>query len=69
MPRPRFILIDGKRYEWKAIVMAYREQAKAAARPEQLALFDDLKVDCRPPVERTAAERYMEPTLFTNLKL
>jgi hypothetical protein len=69
MPRPRFIEIDGKRYEWKAILSAYREQAKAATRPEQPALFDDLKIDHRPPGERTAAERYNEPSLFANLKL
>jgi hypothetical protein len=68
MARPRFVEIEGKRYEWKAVVAAYREQAKAAARPEQPLLFDDLKTDHRPPGERTAAERYQEPNLF-GLKL
>jgi hypothetical protein len=68
MARLRFVEIDGRRYSWKDVVAAYREQAKAAARPEQPALFDDLKVDHRPPGERTAAERYNEPNLFASLK-
>ena len=51
--------------EWER---RYREQAQAAARPEQPALFE-LRVDCRPPGERTAAERYLEPSLFAGLKL
>jgi hypothetical protein len=34
-----------------------------AAQPRQLALFE-LKDDCRPATERTAAGRYAEPTFF-----
>jgi hypothetical protein len=43
-----------------------REQVKSAARPEQPLLFCDLKTDHRPPDERIAAERYQEPSLFSN---
>jgi hypothetical protein len=69
MPRPRTITIDGKRYEWKAIVAAYREQAKAAAQPDQPVLFADLHDDHKPPGERTAADRYAQPNLFGSPKL
>jgi hypothetical protein len=34
-----------------------------AAQARQLALFD-MKADCRPAAERTAAGRYAEPTFF-----
>jgi hypothetical protein len=39
-------------------------EAWRTAQPKQLALFE-LKNDRRPEAERTAAERYLEPTLFT----
>lgn len=65
MPRPRYIELDGKRYPWKSVVAAYNEQAKAAAVPEQPALFGDLHEDIGPPGERTAAERCREPNLFS----
>jgi len=68
MPAPRFIVIDGKPYLWRDIVNLRREQVKAAAQPEQPALFELLE-DHRPAGERTAAERYREPSLFANLKL
>jgi len=38
-------------------------EARQAAQPRQLALFE-LKDDCRPATERTAAGRYAEPTFF-----
>jgi uncharacterized protein (DUF1810 family) len=41
-----------------------REQLAAAARVEQPVLFA-LKEDCRPILERTAAGRYSEPSLFS----
>jgi hypothetical protein len=42
-----------------------RQQLEAwkIAQPSQPALFE-LKTDCRPEAERTAAGRYREPTLF-----
>jgi hypothetical protein len=37
-----------------------------AAQGNQLALFATLHDDRRPPVERTASGRYLEPSLFAN---
>ena len=64
MPAPKFIDIDGKRFVWRELLQRRREQLAAAARVEQPALFE-LKQDCRPPSERTAAGRYSEPSLFS----
>lgn len=59
---PRYITIEGRQYLWREIVNLRREQVRAAAKPAQPLLFDDLKTDHRPPGERTAAERYNEPS-------
>jgi hypothetical protein len=64
---PRYIEIEGKKYLWREIVNLRREQIKAAARPEQPTLFE-LREDHRPPGERTAAERYEAPSLFSILE-
>ena len=61
---PRFIEIDGKRYLWRDLVKLRREQREAARRVEQPPLFE-LRDDCRPATERTAAGRYREPSFFT----
>jgi len=63
MTRLRFIEIDGKRHLWRDILELRREQKKAHAEAQQLALFE-LKLDCRPSTGRTAANRYLEPSLF-----
>ncbi len=63
MPAPKFIEIDGKRFVWGKILQRRRERVAAVARVEQPALFE-LKGDCRPMPERTAAGRYSEPSLF-----
>jgi hypothetical protein len=60
----RFIVIDGKRHLWRDVLRIRREQVRAAANARQPALFE-LKEDRRPPAERTAAGRYLEPSLFT----
>jgi hypothetical protein len=62
MTLPRFIEIDGRRYLWRDLVALRRAQAAPPA--EQPTLFT-LYEDCRPTGERTAAERYNEPSLFT----
>jgi len=62
---PRFILIDGKRHLWRDVLRLRREQMRAAANARQPALFE-LKDDRRPSAERTAAGRYLEPSLFTH---
>jgi hypothetical protein len=64
MPLPRFIEIDGRRYQWRDLVAVRRAQAMPKA--EQPALFE-LREDHRPAGERTPAERYREPSLFTAL--
>ena len=64
MPLPRFIDIDGRRHLWRDLVNARRAQAIPKA--EQPALFE-LREDHRPAGERSAAERYSEPSLFTVL--
>ena len=63
-----FIVIDGKCYRWKDIVMLRRTQLAAleSAKATQLALFEALHDDSRPTSERTAADRYQQPTLFEN---
>jgi hypothetical protein len=68
MTKPDIILIGGHAYRWQAICELRRRQLEAwkAARSRQLALFE-LKDDCRPAAERTAAGRYTEPTLFADM--
>jgi hypothetical protein len=65
MPLPRTIEIDGRRYLWRELVALRRTQA--TPRIEQPTLFE-LREDHRPPGGRNAAERYREPSLFTQLK-
>ena len=65
MPLPRFIEIDGRRYLWRDLVALRRAQATPAEpQPTLFPLHDDH----RPAGERTAAERYSEPSLFTVLE-
>jgi hypothetical protein len=65
MPLPRFIDIDGKRYLWRDLIALRR--AQAAPRVTQPTLFE-LRDDHRPAGERSAAERYQAPSLFTRLE-
>jgi hypothetical protein len=66
MTAPKFIEIDGKRYLWRDIVKLRQEQHHAAAEAAlvQRPLFE-LREDFRPITERTAASRYLEPSLFS----
>jgi hypothetical protein len=66
MTAPRFIVIDGKRHLWRDILKLRKEQVQALANEKQPALFA-LVCDARPPAERTAAGRYLEPSLFSVL--
>jgi hypothetical protein len=63
--KPDTLILDGHAYRWQQLCELRRAQLEAwhAAQPRQLALFE-LREDCRPPAERTAARRYREPTLF-----
>jgi hypothetical protein len=58
-------MLNGHAYSWRELCELRRRQleARKVNQPCQLALFD-LKEDCRPEAERTAAGRYQEPTLF-----
>ena len=64
MPFPKFIEIDGKRHLWRDLLQRRREQLEAYVRTEQPPLFV-LKEDHRPETDRSAAGRYLEPSLFT----
>jgi hypothetical protein len=63
MAMPNIIPIGDHAYCRQEICQLRREQLEAwnAGQPRQLALFE-LKDDCRPAAERTAAVRYAEPT-------
>lgn len=63
---PRYIEIDGRKYLWREIINLRRDQVKAAAKPEQPLLFENLHVDHKPLGERTAAERFEQPNLFAH---
>lgn len=68
MAKPDTILIGGHAYSWQAICELRRQQLEAwkKSHAQQLALFE-LKDDSRPVAERTAAGRYLEPTLLSLL--
>jgi hypothetical protein len=70
MAKPDIILIGGHAYRWQEICDLRRQQLEAwkAAQFRQLALFE-LKEDCRPAAERSAAGRYAEPTLFAEMPI
>jgi hypothetical protein len=69
MKAPDTIVIDGRAYSWRALCERRRQQLETwkAAQPRQPALFE-LKDDSRPAAERTAAGRYIEPTLLSLLR-
>lgn len=66
MKKPATIEIAGRRYLWRDILALRKAQIEEAKRARQPALFD-LKEDCRPRPEKTAAGRYAEPSLLTLL--
>lgn len=66
MANPKFIEIGGQRWVWREIVELRRSQVQAAARAVQPLLFE-LRDDTRPAATRTAAGRYLAPSLFTLL--
>jgi len=65
MAKPDTFIVDGHAFSWQRLLDLRRQQLEAwhAEQFRQLTLFA-LKDDCRPEVERTAAGRYQEPTLF-----
>ena len=65
MSFPKSIEVNGRRVLWRDLLKMRREQRKAA-HTAQPVLFE-LREDRRPAKERTAANRYREPSLFSNL--
>jgi hypothetical protein len=65
MAKPDTLIVDGHALSWQRLCELRRQQLEEwkAAQPQQPALFE-LKDDCRPEAERSAAGRYREPTLF-----
>jgi hypothetical protein len=65
MAKPDTIVIDGRAFSWHQLCELRRQQLEAwkAAQGKQPALFE-LRDDCRPEAERTAAGRYQEPTFL-----
>ena len=59
---PRSVEIDGRRYAWRDLVALRKAQTTPKA--DQPVLFELIE-DRRPPGERSAAERYAAPSLFT----
>lgn len=58
-------ILEGRAYSWRKLCELRRAQLAAirAARGTQSTLFP-LQEDCRPKSERTAAQRYAEPSLL-----
>jgi hypothetical protein len=65
MARPDILVVDGHAFSWRRLYDLRRQQIEEWSKVEarQPALFE-LKTDCRPATERTAARRYAEPTFF-----
>jgi hypothetical protein len=68
MAKPDILAVDGRAFSWQRLCELRRQQleARQAAEARQLVLFD-LKDDCRPATERTAAGRYQQPSLFARI--
>jgi hypothetical protein len=67
--KPDTLVLDGHAYRWQTLCGLRRQQLEIwrASQARQLALFE-LKDDCRPAAERTAAGQYEQPTLLTWLQ-
>ena len=59
----KFIVIDGKRYVWREIVRMRKMQLEAFKKAHQPPLFE-VRHDVQPAKEKSAADRYVEPSLF-----
>ena len=67
MAKPETLIVDGHAFSWQRLCDLRRQQIEAWKKTEgrQPALFE-LRDDHRPPAERTAAGRYLQPSLFDN---
>jgi hypothetical protein len=59
------IIVDSRAYSWRRLCELRRAQIEAQNRERlrQLTLFE-LHDDCRPVTERTATDRYQQPSLL-----
>jgi hypothetical protein len=69
MAKPDTIIVNGHAFSWQQLCELRRQQLEAwrVAQGEQPALFE-LRDDCRPQAERTAAGRFREPTLLDGIR-
>ena len=65
MAKPDMLYVDGHAFSWRRLCELRRQQIEAWTKAEarQPALFE-LKTDCRPRSERSAAGRYRQPSLL-----
>jgi hypothetical protein len=68
MARPDTLILGGHAYSWQQLCELRRTQLAAwqSCQPKQLALFE-LKDDHRPAADRSAAGRFIEPSLLDRL--
>lgn len=69
MKKPDILIVDGHAFSWRRLWELRQAQLEAwkQAQAPQPALFD-LRTDCRPRAERTAAGRYREPSLLESMR-
>jgi hypothetical protein len=69
MARPDILYVDGHAFSWRRLCELRRQQVEARAESEarQPALFE-LKTDCRPRAESSAASRYRQPSLLDGIR-
>ena len=69
MAKPDILYVDGHAFSWRRLCELRRQQMEtwAEAEARQPALFE-LKTDCRPRSERTAAGRYRQPSLLVSMR-
>ena len=65
MRKPKYLVLDNKRYLWRDILKLRREQCKAAQQAQPV-LFN-LQDDERPKSQRTAAASTRNPRSFSNI--
>ncbi|MBF0562861.1 MAG: hypothetical protein HQL37_12775 [Alphaproteobacteria bacterium] len=66
MANPKCIEVNGRLVPWRELLKRRKEQLATVAKAEQPVLFA-LREDSRPVAERTAADRYREPSLLAFL--
>jgi len=67
MSNPLIIVIDGRADVWSELACVRCEDLRAMAKARQLTLIE-LKEDAQPASHRTAADRFLEPSLFAGLE-